>query len=145
MRILLLFFAAISAVGLLLSVASHLAALAGIAILTDRATRALHVGVFVVWFPAVLSSSLHVRHFPPEHFWEETFRGGPPWMKKMTYGFGWYAVLNFVIFFIGAPSHKLNLRTPPEQVRMLSGHWMVFCAGALAILYAAAKRRSANR
>jgi hypothetical protein len=53
-RIILLPFIALAAIGFVLSVAAHLAAVTGSPIPFGKAVWALHVGIFVVWLPAVL-------------------------------------------------------------------------------------------
>lgn len=144
---LLHFFAALAAAGLALSVLSHAAALAGISGPLGGYTFVLHVGVFVVWIPAVLASNRLTRNVSRKDFWKGALRGCPDWMKYMTYAFLGYALLNFLVFAVGAPSSKFKLGVPngssassltPEAVRGFSGHWMAFYSAAFALLYSAA-------
>jgi hypothetical protein len=132
-----LFFAALAALGLALSIISHVAALLGRQGPLGEYTFALHVGVFVVWLPAVLVS----RHLAPglrrKGFWQAAFRGCPPWMRFMVYGLFVYGFLNFIVFLTHVPPNRGPGFLSPSTVRGFSGHWMIFYATAMAILYSA--------
>lgn len=139
MKTILSFFAILAAVGLVLSAASHIAGLFGSqGPLGDSASH-LHVGVFVVWLPAVLASNRLVKNYPQKEFWKAALRGCPVWMKYLTYGLFGYAMLNFALFIFGAPKQGGGGPMPPQVVRGFSGHWMAFYSIAMAILYSAAK------
>ena len=60
----LYFFAALSAVGLALSAITHVAALSGNAGPQGDRTLRLHLGVFVVWVPAILASRRLLKDVP---------------------------------------------------------------------------------
>lgn len=136
------FFAALAAVGLALSILSHLAALLGQPGPLGDYSWVLHVGIFVVWIPAVLVSQRLTSGVARKDFWKAALRATPPWMKYMVYGFFGYAVLNFAIFITQVPSKGgsggVSGPMPPSVVRGFSGHWMAFYAAAMAILYSAA-------
>jgi hypothetical protein len=132
------FFAALSAIGLVLSVVSHLSALMGGSGPLGDKSWYLHLGIFVVWLPAVIAVNRLTREVPQKDSWKVIFRSCPPWMKYMTYSFFGYALLNFVIFMVnGSPSSGTGLMSPAD-VRGFSGHWMAFYSAALSVLYAAA-------
>jgi hypothetical protein len=123
-------FMALAVLGLALSLMVHVAAWLGIDLPFEA--FGLHVGVFVVWVPALLASRWTARHHAREDFWSGALRGCPlrgcpGWMRLMTYGFVAYAVFNFVSAFVGTPA------TP--TLRAFSGHWMAFYAAAFAVLY----------
>jgi hypothetical protein len=103
LRPLVLFFAALAAIGLALSVLSHIEALLGLQGPLGDYEWLLHLGIFVVWLPAVLVSTQLTRNFKRKDFWNAALRGCPPWMKYMVYGFLGYAVLNFIVFLAKAP------------------------------------------
>jgi hypothetical protein len=131
-------FAALAAIGLALSILSHLAALLGMqGPLGDR-TWLLHLGIFAVWIPAIILSHWLTRDFARRDYWKAALRGCPPWMRNkylMGIFFG-YIVLNFVLYMVNAPTKSLSTSTmSPAVVRGFSGHWMAFYAGALAIFY----------
>ena len=131
-------FATISAVGLILSLISHLAALLGMTGPLGNRVWILHIGIFIVWFPAVLVAQRLTRGTSQKGLWKAALRGCPEWMRNMTYGFFGYAMLNFAIFMFtspkGKPSDGFML---PSEVRGFSGHWMAFYSAALAIHYSA--------
>ena len=63
----------------------------------------------------------------------------------MTYGFFIYAIMNFAIFLMIAPTGKQTSGDPPSSVwRGFSGHWMVFYSAGLAILTTAYQRGMSN-
>jgi hypothetical protein len=141
------FFAALASVGLALSILSHFSALLGLQGPLGDYSWVLHVGIFVVWIPAVLVSQRLTAEVARKDFWKAALRGSPPWMKYMVYGFFGYALLNFAIFITHPPSKGGSGPMPPDVVRGFSGHWMAFYAAAMAILYSAAhaKDRDASR
>ena len=127
MEILLYPFVALSALGLILSLAAHIGALLGLNV--PSAAMALHIGIFVVWFPAVIVSNFSLtKKYDRKDFWKVVLRGAPKWMQYMTYGFFGYALINFAIFIFVDTSNV---------IRGFSGHWMAFYSAALAILYSA--------
>ena len=70
--------------------------------------------------------------------WKVVLKDSPDWMRYLVYGFGGYAILNFLFFMTKAPIGGIG--NPPALVwRGFSGHWMAFYSAALAILYAAAR------
>jgi hypothetical protein len=147
LRPFVLFFAALAAVGLALSVLSHIAALLGSQGPLADYEWLLHVGIFVVWLPAVLVTTRLTRDFKQRDLWKAALRGCPPWMKYMVYGFFGYAMLNFVVFLANAPPQGGSGPMPPIVVPGFSGHWMAFYSAAMALLYSAAhvKDRDAGR
>jgi hypothetical protein len=66
-------------------------------------------------------------------------------MKYMTYGFFGYAILNFLLFIISAPTGRHDAGPPPPAVwRGFSGHWMAFYSAGLAVVTTAYKRGISN-
>jgi len=131
-------FIALSAVGLALSLWVHLGALAGRRVAPEAFFWMLHMGIFVVWIPAVLVGMKRVGNTRRKDYWKLVLRGTPEWMRYMVYGFFGYALLNFAIFFFQAPHGGSGANPPPMVWRGFSGHWMLFYSAALATLYAAA-------
>ena len=129
----------LSAMGLLLSAGSHLAALAGWAIPGGNLVWSLHVGIFVVWFPTVLVANRMARHAKRADFWKLALSGCPAWARYALYGLFGYAVLNFIFGMSKLPGHGggSNASNPGVEVRLFSGHWMVFYGAAFATLYSA--------
>jgi hypothetical protein len=139
MSVLLIPFLLLSVLGLVLSLIAHTAALLGLPQPLGPAAWGLHVGIFVVWLPAVLVSNRLVGDFKQKDFWKAALRGCPDWMRRLTYGFVAYAVVNFVLFIAIAPAQGGGggVNAPPAVFRGFSGHWMAFYSAAAAILYSA--------
>jgi hypothetical protein len=123
----------ISATGLVLSLWIHIGAIMGR--LAPPFFWVLHVGIFVVWFPAVLVAQRLVGSSSRKDFWKVILRGTPDWMRYMLYGFFAY---DLFLFFRNLPGSGTSSQSPAEQWRVFSGVWMGFYSGALAILYSAA-------
>ena len=136
----LMILSAIAGIGLVLSLAVHVAALAGIA-LFGRTAFFLHGGIFVVWFPTVIVANREAGNYRRADFWKVALRACPPWMKKLCIGFFVYAFLNFAYFLIRMASiPSTGGSEPPDAVtlRGFSGHWMAFYSAAMAVLYSSA-------
>jgi hypothetical protein len=137
-RLILSPFIALAALGFVLSVAAHIAAITGSPIRFGNAVWALHVGIFIVWLPTVLVAYRLTRGASRKDFWKIAMVGCPKWMRTALYIIFGYAILNFVLFMATAPSHPPPQGDPPpEVVRGFSGHWMIFYGAAFAILYSA--------
>lgn len=138
MRVFLYPFMALAAVGLVLSLLVHIAALAGLPV--PGAAMVLHIAIFVVWIPACFIANRRTQDVPQRDFWKATLRNCPRWMKRIVYALALYTIVNFTIFTvrtIARPQPKGNI--PPAVVRSLSGHWMAFYAAAFAFLYSQLK------
>jgi len=138
MKPLIYCFAALAAIGLVLSIASHLAALQAKSGPLGNYTWTLHLGALAVCVPAAIVARRLRRGVPRKHQWKAVLAGCPTWMKYVLYGFLAYALVNFAIFMM-APHSGGAGPMPPSVVRGFSGHWMAIFAGVLAILYSGAK------
>jgi hypothetical protein len=125
----------------------HFGAVAGKKVAPEPFFWMLHVGIFVVWFPAVLVANRRVGKSSPRNYWDVVFRDSPAWFKYAVYGFLGYAVVNFLIFISQAPNGKEfpGEGTPVVVWRGFSGHWMACYSAALAILYSAVRSDSESR
>lgn len=130
-------FLVLSAVGLVLSLWVHIGALSGKRVAPEHYFWMLHIGIFVVWFPAVFVSIKRVGSASRKDYWKVVLRGSPEWMRYMVYGFFGYAFLNFALFMMQAPNGAQGANPPAVVWRGFSGHWMLFYSAALAILYSA--------
>jgi hypothetical protein len=139
MAIILAPFAVLATIGLVLSLTVHVSSLLGMPSPLGEASWALHIGVFVVWFPAVLASRGLVKDFKQEDFWKAALRACPTWMKYMTSLFFVYAIVNFLTFMLldvgGGKIDPGSGGTPSSVLRGFSGHWMAFYSAAMALLY----------
>lgn len=127
----------LAAVGFVLSATAHLLALFGMQMPGGKAVWALHIGLFVVWIPTVFISQQATRFGTQRDGWKLALAGCPRWMRNGLFGLFGYAILNFVVFLITVPKGSMQVgnTAPPTVVRGFSGHWMVFYAGAFAVLY----------
>jgi hypothetical protein len=141
MKIILTPFMYLAALGLALSVMVHVSTLLGISSLLGDISWVLHMGIFIVWFPAVLVANRAGKDFRQKDFWKAALRACPKWMKHLAAFFFGYAILNFVLFFIsdtaGGGLKSVGNNSPADMFRGFSGHWMAFYAVAMAILYSA--------
>jgi len=138
-------FVALSAIGLGLSMWVHFAAVMGRRVVPPEYFWMLHVGIFVVWIPAVIVSQKRSGNTERKDAWKAALKGAPKWMNYMVSIFFAYAMVNFLLFMINAPTGKQHgPDTPPEVWRGFSGHWMLFYSAAFAMLYSAAKSDSAS-
>jgi len=133
-----------SAAGLVLSVISHICALRGVAGPLGDLTWLLHIGIFIVWLPAILAVQRLSGNVPRRDLWQAALRGCPGWMRYGMYGLFGYAMINFLIFAQAAGKHQGTGPMPPDVVRGFSGHWMVFYGAAFAILHSYIHLRGQN-
>lgn len=134
-------FVILSATGLVVSFWVHLGAVMGVRVAPEAFFWILHLGIFVVWIPAVLVARERVGNLRRKDFWKLVLQGSPEWMRYMVYVFLVYALFNFALFMFQVPTGTGAGQNPPAVVwRGFSGHWMAFYSAALAILYSAAKQ-----
>src|SRR5689334_20856625 len=126
-------FMILAGVGLALSVYVHAAALLDLP-LPDY-SMGLHVGIFVVWLPAILVASSTTKGTPRKDFWKVALRGCPGWMRYALYAVAAYAFISFAAFAYQGNSYPNNNVPPSLVVRGFSGHWLAFYGAAFAILY----------
>ena len=141
MNFLLAPFIALAALGLILSLFVHVCSLVGVSTPLAEHAWGLHIGIFVVWLPAVVAANRLVRNVKPRDYWRAVLRGCPPWLRGMVYVFFAYAMVNFLLFLAATFAEPLagssGSGTPPAVFRGFSGHWMAFYSAALGILYSA--------
>jgi len=139
MKTILTPFMYLAGIGLVLSVIVHISALLGITPPLGEVSWVLHVGIFIVWLPAVIVANRLVKDFKQKDFWKAALRACPKWMKNLTYFFFGYAILNFILFLVleAGSGNSKGSGTPSTVFRGFSGHWMVFYCVAMAILYSA--------
>jgi hypothetical protein len=133
-------FSALAGIGLVLSLAVHVASLAGIALFGGKAF-ALHAGIFVVWIPTVIVAQRSTREFKQKDVWTAALRGCPSWMKTLTGGFFAYALVNLAYFFITTAGVRSNHSGAPDAaiLRAFSGHWMLFYSAAMSVLFSSTR------
>lgn len=140
MNAILLPFIVLSAIGLLLSIAAHIASIVGLPLPGGKLVWSLHVGIFVVWFPAVLIANRINRGKPQKDLWKNVLSGCPTWMRYAGYALFAYALLNFLWFIAKRTGPPPQGDAPLSEIRLFSGHWMVFYGAAFAILLSAYRK-----
>ena len=124
-------FALLALAGLVASVIVHGCSLLGLPQPFGEAAWGLHVGIFVVWFPAVLVAQKLTRGAKQADFWKAALRGCPAWMRTTLYVLFAYVFVNFFVGIALGPDSEAG------QFRLFSGHWMVFYFAAFAMLWSA--------
>lgn len=130
----------IAALGLMLSICVHGAAILGRQFGGIGLFIALHVGSIGLAFLAVPATKNLLRgvSLVRGQSFRELLRGAPEWMLYMVYIFFAYAFVNFVFFFVQQTNgHGQNT---PAEWRGFSGHWMAFYSAEMATFYSTARR-----
>jgi hypothetical protein len=151
MHRLLLPFLFLSFLGFIASAIVHVLSLGGMTLPIGDAVFGLHIGIFVVWLPAVIVAMRLGRGADRTGFggfgtgfnsWRTILAGCPRWMPIALLVLFAYAMVNFFIGMRGMPQHgePADGDTTAQAVRMFSGHWLVFYGAAFAILYSAWRR-----
>ena len=156
-------FLILALLGLLLSLAVHASALAGIDV-QDRfpAVMLLHVGIFVVFVPAIMAAKKWGNG--TKHFWKGIGRAVPFGIGTLIVPLFLYTAINFLwmlsLLSDGSPQQRDNhfeLRNHGQLVReidareyhlmrahearMFSGHWILFYYISMLILWAELRYR----
>ena len=131
----------LSGLGLLAAAVWHILTLMGIE-LSRSLWMPLSIGMFVVWFPAVISAlPLNDRiRDAPRDAWKIILGGAPTWMCLTVLYIGIYAIVNWVLTTGGLSGITSNDEHFP---RVGSGVITLFYATAMAILYSSGARANA--
>jgi hypothetical protein len=131
----------LSGIGLLATAAWHILVLLGVDV-PRTAWMPLEIGMFVVWFPAVISAlplNAQIRN-ARGGTWKILLQGAPTWMYLTALYLGIYAAVNWVL-----ATGDLSRVTSNDAAfpRVGSGVTMLFYAVAMAILYSSGARENA--
>ena len=130
----------LAATGLLLSVIVHIYAFLGQQVPFGNLAYGLHVGLFIVWFPAASVGKLLSKDFKQSELFQAMLRGCPIWMKRMPYLFFLYGAINMIwIISTGQATKCGDIGNEIQQYRLFSGFWMVFYSAAFSVLYSASQ------
>lgn len=121
----------IAAAGLIASAIVHVSSLLGLPQPFGPAAWGLHIGIFVVWLPAILVAQKLTQGVKEKDYWKVVLRGCPSWMRRSFYLLFAYTAINFFAGIAGGPETDAN------KYRIFSGHWMLFYFVAMAILFSA--------
>ena len=72
----------------------------------------LHIGIFIVWIPAMLVAQSLVGTLNRKDLWKVLLKDSPDFLRYMVYGFGGYAVVNFLLFVSKAPNGGSGANPP---------------------------------
>src|SRR5437763_1946395 len=106
-------FVCLSLLGLLLSLFVHINAVMGKQM--SSMFWGLHVGIFVVWFPAVFVAQKQVGKLKGKDFWKLVLKGAPVWMRYMTYILVFYAAVDSLLFMAIAPDKVAGASAPAND------------------------------
>jgi len=131
-------FAVLSLVGFILSLWVHIGALFGRNVAPESFFWGLHVGIFVVFFPAILVAEKRVGSTNRKDFWKMVTKGSPDGIRYLFYLLLAYAFVSSLIsFFHSPPGVVPKGLSPGVPWRGFSEGWMVFYFGSFAILSSA--------
>ncbi len=126
-------------VGLMLSIWVQIASLFGRRL--SPVFWALHVGVFVVFFPAILVAQKRLGTTQRKDFWKAITKGSPDGVRYMLYFFFAYAATIGLFSFLQAPPGTAPNHDGSDW-RGFSAIWMVFYCASFAILSSALRASS---
>lgn len=137
--------AALSAIGFVISLWVHIEALLGRPVAPFGYFWMLHVGIFVVWFPALLVTQKRTGNVQRKDFLESALKGSPKWMLYLVYVVGAYAAVSCLLFMMHAPQSKPPGKVSPgEDWAGFSAVWIEFYLTAFVLLYSAARADSSS-
>lgn len=129
-------FAFLALLGLLLSIWVHIGAIFGHQPLP--AFWGLHVGIFLVFFPAIIVAQKRFGTTQGKDFWKTVTKGSPDGLRYMLYFFFAYASLTGILIVFQSPPGTAPNREPATvDWRGFSAVWMVFYCASFAILSSA--------
>ena len=125
-------------IGFILSFWAHVGAVMARQVIPEIFFWILHVGIFVVWFPAVLIAKRRVGNLERRDFWKVILKGVPNWIRYCVYGVFCFGVIDGFISVYKIWPDATGPISPINQWRFFSDIWMAFYAAAFAILFSAA-------
>ena len=132
---------ALALTGFALSLAVHILALLGSPTPFGKEVWMLHLGIFIVFPPAVLISLRMKRGAGRKEFSKTALNGWPLWMRATVALLFVYAIVNFFICFGSTAGQRRDkyakVEDPSTVLRGFSGHWLLFYGIAFATLYSA--------
>jgi uncharacterized protein DUF3592 len=127
---------ALAAVGFCVSVYFHIDTFLRHRAVPEPLFSLLHIGIFVVWFPAMLIAQKRGA-LQRKDFWKALLKDAPDWLY-LVYAFSAYtAVMDSLTFFVFSSSSR---QTDPVLTSTgFSATWMMFYLIGFTILYGAAR------
>ncbi len=151
-------FMMLAALGFIASFLVHVSTFAGLNPSAIPGIWGLHIGIFVVFLPALICGKKFEAEDSTKDFWQVALRYIPAWLPVLVGLFFAYTFFNFffTIFVLlegGGPhivdgqyvlsNHGEIIRQLTEaeyikchayEIRLFSGHWMVFYLSSFAVL-----------
>jgi hypothetical protein len=129
-------FLTLSGIGFAVSLLINIASMMGRRIPPEGFLPILHIGVFVVWIPAVFLVKQKVGYVRGPDVWEKALKGSPDWMRYLLWTVFCYGFISFLGF---AVLHSMAGSTDADfsEWRLFSDVWLMFYAAAFALFYAA--------
>jgi hypothetical protein len=131
-------FVVLAGIGFAISFWVHVGALFGVQVLPESLFFLMHLGVFLVFLPAVFVARYRIIDANRKNYWKVLLKDSPKWMLYTLYALGAYDFVTFFIFMLtnGTARHTGGLQL--SEWRLFSVNWMAFYLAAFAILYSAA-------
>jgi len=124
--------ASLALIGLLLSIWVHIDALFGRE--PSSGFWGLHVGLFIVFGPAVFVAQRRLGTTQSKDFWKAVTKGSPDGVRYMLYVFLGYAFITGTFTFVQSPPGVVPSGSSASYWRSFSTIWMVFYYSSFAIL-----------
>ena len=137
-------FVVLAIAGFVLSVWIHVAAILGHQAAPDGMFFVMHVGIFVVFFPAVFVTAKRVGRTRGKDTWKHILRGAPEWVRYMVYTVWAYGAVSSLLSFPHGVSHKSGIHFNVTTWRYFSVGWMIFYCTSFGMLYAALDQSSVD-
>lgn len=146
----------LSVIGWCLSLIVHLSAVSGFDVESEYPyVFLLHIGIFIVWFPAIISTMRNEEYkesgnlsMSPIPFLKITFGRTPIWLTVIAAVCLIYAFVNFFLAFgmfdfLGS-TENTGINDEANTTRGFSGHWLAFYGMAAVMLYPYKKKEQAD-
>lgn len=130
-------FMLIAALGFFLSLVAHIVSMLGKVVPSALHVMYLHIGIFIVWLPAVLVVGKMTGSANRKDLWKIALSGCPLWMRRAVYALFGYTALNFAFFMMRTDTQRDAGEASPSVVWGFSGHWLLFYGIAFAVFYSA--------
>ena len=145
MRFLALVILVLSAVGFVLGLLSHFAAMAGHDLLVGEEMAVLDIGAIVVGMAAMLLAARMSRGLPAsrgapwrQEGWGAVLSGCPRWMQWLLFALFVYTGLNFYWALHQTAEHARE--STPEAERALATLWLMFYYAAFVLAVSAYRK-----
>ena len=134
MKVLIYAFYVLAAVGFMVMLVVHVAALFGNTYPFQRTIEILGPGVFVVFVPTILVMTRLTRDFKQKDIWRAALRGCPRWMYRGVWAVFLYC---WAGFFVLPLLYGGGMDSAANKARSMSGILLMFYLIPSAVMYSA--------